>query len=136
MPIVKKGLFNTSKATDSSKSNTTNDTTNMKFDTSKKYADSLKSSNDDVSANWKSFYSVKPNILTPLECYIDTGSKREYFYAFLTDEKVLCTNDPYRGIVLRHKYNNMYYREITECKMTDCENGFPDCKNCKRGKSK
>jgi hypothetical protein len=136
MPIMKKGLFDTFKAIDSGKSKTTNNNTNKKPESSKKYTNNTKTVSNNTDDNWKSFYSVRPDILIPLECYIDTGSKKEYFYAYLTDGKVLCTNDPYRGIVLRHKYNNMYYREISGCKITDCVNGFPDCKNCKRGKSK
>lgn len=90
--------------------------------------------NDD--SGWKSFDLTRPDMLVPCEFYVDTGdSKKDIFYGYVAEMGMTCTNEPYKLVVLRKKYNNLYYREVKDCEnVFDCPNGFPDCKNCKRGK--
>lgn len=85
---------------------------------------------------WKSFDQSKPDKMVPCEFYVDTGSeKKDIFYGYISEENLTCTNEPYKLIVLRKKYGNLYYREISGCSsIHECKDYFPDCKHCKKGR--
>jgi hypothetical protein len=90
---------------------------------------------NDQDSGWKSFYDSRPEKLAPCEFYVDTGKKKEHFYAYVSESGLTCTDEPYKLIVLRKKYNNLYYREISGCNSVyNCPKMFPDCKNCRRKK--
>ena len=47
------------------------------------------------------------------------------------------TDEPYKLVVLRKRYNNLYYREIDGCEnVLQCPKEFPFCDNCSKRKSK
>ena len=87
---------------------------------------------------WKSFDSSRPEKLVPCEFYVDKGTdKKDISYGYVSLNGCLCTDDPYNLIVCRKKYGNLYYREIDGCNSVEqCDNFFPDCKNCTKGKKK
>lgn len=88
--------------------------------------------------DWKSFDESKPEKLVPCEFYVDTGSeKQDIFYGYISEENLTCTNEPYKLIVIRKKYGNLYYREIKGCSsIHECKDYFPDCKHCKKGRDR
>jgi hypothetical protein len=89
------------------------------------------------TATWRLYPDNKPEIMKPCEFYVDTGSKKkDVFYGYLADRLSLCTDEPYKMIVLRKKFNNLYFRELKDCDLSQCPNGFPCCKDCKRSKHK
>ena len=83
---------------------------------------------------WKSFDTSRPDIFTPCEFYVNKGTdKKDIFYGYVTRLGSVCTDDPYNLVVMRKKYNNLYYREIDGCtSINECSNFFPDCRNCKK----
>lgn len=82
---------------------------------------------------WQSFDKVHPEIGVPCEFYVQTDKSKEYFYGYIADIGVNCTNDPYKMVVLRKKFNNLYYRELCNS-ILNCPNNFPNCENCKLNK--
>lgn len=87
---------------------------------------------------WKSFEDKRPDKMIPLEFYVDTGSdKQDIFNGYISEENLTCTNEPFKLVVLRRKYGNLYYREISGCSsIYECPNYFPDCKSCKKGRDR
>jgi hypothetical protein len=102
--------------------------------TNNKKVDNIK--NTAIENVWKSFDDSRPQIDVPCEFYVDYGKdKKEIVYGYLTRDGSICTDNPYTIIVLRKRFNNLFYHEISECEsVINCPNGFPDCKKCKRGK--
>lgn len=84
--------------------------------------------------NWKSFDMSKPEQFVPCEFYVDKGTdKKDIFYGYVSHFGSICTNDPYNLVVMRKRYNNLFYRELGCESFEKCPNFFPDCKNCKKG---
>lgn len=85
---------------------------------------------------WMDFSKSKPELFAPIEFYVDTGkAKKDIFRGYIRQEGETVTNDPYKLVILRKKYGNLYYREIYGC--TDirmCPKEFPFCENCKTKK--
>jgi hypothetical protein len=117
------------KQSDIQKSNNFNDENTHK---SRKTND-IQDNND--NSEWKSFLTSRPEILVPCKFYVETDKKKEYFYGYVADHGITCTNEPYKLVVLRKKYNNLYYKEMKDCfSIVNCPNNFPDCEHCKRNK--
>ena len=86
---------------------------------------------------WKDIKKSTPNTLTPLEFYVDTGKeKRDIFRGYLRAVGEMVTDEPYKMVVLRRKYDNLYYKEITGCSLSECPNEFPSCEDCKNKKKR
>ena len=94
-----------------------------------------KSSGPDVG--WKDFTHSRPQALKPLEFYVDTGKeKKDIFRGYVSIDGSTATDEPYKLTVIRRKYNNLYYREIKGCDLSQCPNNFPSCENCKNRKQR
>lgn len=85
------------------------------------------------SEHWKSFYKSQPELLVPCEFYVDTGTdKKDIFRGYIKEKGVTCTDEPYKLVVLRKKYGNLFYHEINGCESVDnCPDNFPHCEKCK-----
>lgn len=94
-----------------------------------------KSSGPDVG--WEDFNHSRPQALKPLEFYVDTGKeKKDIFRGYISRDGSTATDEPYKLTVIRRKYNNLYYREIKGCDLSQCPNNFPSCENCKNKKQR
>ena len=91
---------------------------------------------DDVG--WKDFTKSKPELLQPVEFYVNTGKKKkDIFRGYVKTPGETITDEPYKLVVLRKRYNNLYYREIDGCEnVLQCPKEFPFCDNCSKRKSK
>jgi hypothetical protein len=90
-----------------------------------------------VDSSWKDFLNgEKPELLKPLEFYVDTGDgKQDIFRGYRQDSCGTVTDEPFKMYVLRKRYGNLYYREIPGCNtIENCPNNFPDCELCGRNK--
>lgn len=90
-----------------------------------------------VDSDWKNFLTEeKPELLKPLEFYVDTGNgKQDIFRGYRKDSYGIITDEPYKLHVLRKRHNNLYYREILGCDTVEnCPNNFPTCEFCGRSK--
>lgn len=142
MSVNRVNLFNLKKAVDESPASKAEKPKRKKKEyTVKEIKKDCKSNNTIINkqsendSSWKSFYDSRPEKLAPCEFYVDTGKKKEYFYAYVSESGLACTDEPYKLIVLRKKYNNLYYREISGCdSVYNCPNMFPNCKNCRKKK--
>lgn len=85
---------------------------------------------------WKDFLKQRPESLIPLEFYVDTGKqKQEIFRGYISHDGLATTDDPYKLVVLRKRFGNLFYRFIYGCTNLDnCPNNFPSCDRCKRKK--
>lgn len=86
-------------------------------------------------SDWKEFFSSeKPELMKPLEFYVDTGNgKQDIFRGYRKDEFGVITDEPYKLHVLRKRYHNLYYRYIPGCEdLTNCPEEFPNCEKCRR----
>lgn len=92
---------------------------------------------DGPDVGWKDFVHNRPDVLKPLEFYVDTGKeKRDIFRGYISIDGSTATDEPYKLTVIRRKYNNLYYREIKGCDLSQCPNNFPSCENCKNKKQR
>ena len=91
-----------------------------------------------LGAGWKDFNKTKPELLQPCEfCIVDDKGNHLMFNAFIKEPGCTITNDPYKLVVLRKRYGNIYYKEIKTCSnVQECPEGFPNCENCKKKKIK
>lgn len=90
-----------------------------------------------IDSSWKDFLTgEKPELLKPLEFYVDTGDgKQDIFRGFRQDSCGMITDEPFKMHVLRKRYRNLYYREIPGCdSVENCPNNFPNCELCGRNK--
>lgn len=87
-----------------------------------------------VDNEWKDFNTTKPVTMQPVEFYVNMGkSKIDIFRGYIWQPGVTVTDEPYKLVVLRKKYGNLWYREIPGCVDTsNCPGGFPHCEKCKR----
>lgn len=117
-----------------SKRNNNNDeqpiSKNTKTNTNKKH----KKEESDVV--WKDFKISKPDPHIPCNFKIETGKKTHTFRGYVESAGITCTDDPYAMSVLRKKYDNLYYSEISGCRIEDCPDGFPRCETCTKRKNK
>ena len=95
-----------------------------------------KQSNVKPESGWKDFLKQRPESLIPLEFYVDTGKeKHDIFRGYISHDGLATTDDPYKLIVLRKRFGNLFYRFIYGCTNLDnCPNNFPMCELCKRHK--
>lgn len=95
-----------------------------------------KQSNIKPISGWKDFLKQKPDVLIPLEFYVDTGKqKQDIFRGYISQDGLTVTDEPYKLVVLRNKYGNLFYRFIYGCpNLNNCPNDFPSCDLCKRKK--
>lgn len=87
---------------------------------------------------WKDFSKTKPDALVPCEFYVDTGKeKKDIFTGYIMDAGCTVTDEPYKLVVMRNKYGNLFYREIKGCSdIRNCPNEFPSCSKCPIAKRK
>ena len=87
---------------------------------------------------WKDYLKSKPEPLVPCEFYVDTGKeKKDIFTGYLMDAGCTVTDEPYKLVVMRNKYGNLFYREIKGCSdIRNCPNEFPKCSKCPIAKRK
>ena len=82
---------------------------------------------------WEDYNKSRPETFVPCEFCVKTDKGEELFNGYVTLDKNLCTNEPYKAIVLRKRFGNMYYRKINGCSdVRLCPGEFPNCKNCKK----
>jgi hypothetical protein len=95
-----------------------------------------KQSNVKPESGWKDFLKQRPESLIPLEFYVDTGKeKHDIFRGYISHDGLATTDDPYKLVVLRKRFGNLFYRFIYGCTNLDnCPNNFPSCDRCKRKK--
>lgn len=95
-----------------------------------------KQSNVKPESGWKDFLKQRPESLIPLEFYVDTGKeKHDIFRGYISHDGLATTDDPYKLVVLRKRFGNLFYRFIYGCTNLDnCPNNFPMCELCKRHK--
>lgn len=88
-------------------------------------------------SGWIDYYNdKKPNDFVPCEFYVQMGRKKSpVFHGYIQQGYIFVLDDPYHGISMRKKYKNLYYRPLCSS-LSECPNGFPDCKRCKVSKSK
>ena len=81
---------------------------------------------------WTLYGETKPEEYVPCEFYVDDESgKITVSYGYISHDGGIITDDPYRVVVLRKKYNNLYYHPITECgHVARCPNMYPHCDRC------
>lgn len=91
-----------------------------------------------TDSEWKDFSTNKPELLIPVEFRIDTGKgKYIQFRGYMKEKRVTCTDEPYKLVVLRKKYGNLFYREIPGCTdIQKCPDQFPTCERCPNHKTK
>jgi hypothetical protein len=91
-----------------------------------------------TDSEWKDFSTNKPELLIPVEFRIDTGKgKYIQFRGYMKEKRVTCTDEPYKLVVLRKKYGNLFYREIPGCTdIQKCPDQFPTCEKCPNHKTK
>lgn len=92
-----------------------------------------------VKANkgWKDYNTSKPELMHPCEFYTQDDKGKQYmFYGYLESVGCAVTDDPYKMVVLRKKFGNMFYRELPCKDLSNCKDNFPHCKNCKLNKEK
>lgn len=91
---------------------------------------------DDIG--WKDFSKSKPELLTPVEFYVDTGKKKkDIFRGYIKTPGETITDEPYKLVVLRKKHGNLYYRNIDGCNdIMQCPREFPYCEYCEKKKMK
>lgn len=95
-----------------------------------------KQSNVKPESGWKDFLKQRPESLIPLEFYVDAGKeKQDIFRGYISYDGIKVTDEPYKMVVIRKKYNNLFYRTISGCANLDnCPNNFPSCELCKNKK--
>lgn len=82
---------------------------------------------------WQDYNKTKPETYVPCEFCVKTDKGEELFNGYISLDRHLCTNEPYKAIVLRNRFGNMYYRQINGCSdVRLCPGEFPNCKNCKK----
>ena len=92
-------------------------------------------SNVKPERGWKDFNTSKPETLRPCEFYTqDTKGKQYTFRGYILSPGCTITNDPYKLVILRKKFGNLFYKELPCLTINECPSGFPDCENCKNKK--
>ena len=88
-------------------------------------------------SDWIDYYNTqRPDDNVPCEFYVQMGRKKSpVFHGYVQNGYILILDDPYHGVAMRKKFNNLFYRTL--CKdLSGCPNGFPNCKGCKNHKRK
>lgn len=84
---------------------------------------------------WKDFNKTKPDILRPCEFYVQDKKGKQYmFFGYIKEPGCTVTDDPYKLVVLRKRFGNLFYRELKCLDISNCPNSFPDCEKCKLNK--
>jgi hypothetical protein len=94
-------------------------------------------SNVKANKGWKDYNTSKPELMHPCEFYTQDDKGKQYmFYGYLESDGWAVTDDPYKLVVLRKKFGNMFYRELPCKDLSNCKDNFPHCKTCKLNKEK
>lgn len=98
----------------------------------------IKEELDPADVGWKDFTKSKPELLQPVEFYVDTGKKKkDIFRGYIKTPGETITDEPYKLVVLRKRYGNLYYRNIEGCNdISQCPKEFPFCDKCSKRKKK
>lgn len=82
---------------------------------------------------WKDFNRTKPELLQPCDFYVEGNKGKRYeFRGYIKEPGCTVTDEPYYLVVLRKRYGNLFYKEISTCKnVSSCPNEFPNCDKCK-----
>ena len=84
---------------------------------------------------WKDFDKCKPEILRPCDFYTQDPKGKQYtFRGYILMPGCTITDDPYKLVILRKKFGNLFYKELPCLTVKECPKEFPDCDNCPKNR--